>query len=570
VPVQAGGIRRKEHFIFRVRKVRESCIWFQEILQREERKGGSGMEKSTLDEKIAEISKTILSYCMARTSSQYDAEDLAQDMLLEIYRSSANIRDERAFYGFLWSVAGNVYRQWCRRKRRAEECELPEELPDFSADPAADLETDSDIWLLRRELALLAEKYRQAAVLYYLEDRSCAQIARTISVSESMVKYLLFKSRQIVKEGMNMERKLGEQSYNPRRLRLGFWGGVNRYGGLCDSLISQNILYACYNDRLTAEQISLEIGVALPYMEGNLEELLEYGLLHKAGNYYSTDIVIFTKEFEREADRKTEASGREIADKVRAVLEEKEAAVRAVGFYGADMDENTYRWQMACILLDQAVLENIEPEYPVNKFGEKCFVWGYESYERNEEADGFGLNNCTVQNDRGDRILFKDFAVNGEMLHKLFFRRRDFANVLLDTADGRTDGFGGTDRAILADLVERGIVKKDGEMWRLNMPVFTDGQQAELNGILKDAAEEVTAMTRKMMEQTAEILRNHMPSRLKKTAGNMAYLRMFGDSISKPVELLYREKFLRPIKPGDMLPTTFVVLNRQAAPSQHS
>lgn len=55
------------------------------------------MEKHELDEKITEVSKSILSYCMARTSNQQDAQDLAQDIVLEIIRSSQNIRDDRAF-----------------------------------------------------------------------------------------------------------------------------------------------------------------------------------------------------------------------------------------------------------------------------------------------------------------------------------------------------------------------------------------------------------------------------------------------------------------------------------------
>ena len=62
---------------------------------------------------------------------------------------------------------------------------------------------------------------------------------------------------------------------------------------LCDSKISQNILFACYNDNLTAEQISLEIGVSLPYMEDKLNELCDYEVLKKDGNkYYTTGTVV--------------------------------------------------------------------------------------------------------------------------------------------------------------------------------------------------------------------------------------------------------------------------------------
>ena len=220
------------------------------------------MDKQELDAKVEEIAKALLSYCSARTSNHFEAEDLAQDIILEIYKSSSNIRNVDAVYGFMWAVAGNVYKQWCKNKVRSKECEMTDDLPDV-AEPLA--EDDSMLYLLRRELTLLSEKYRKAVVLYYTENKSCSEISGRLGVSESMVKYLLFKSRQILKEGMIMERNYGQQSYNPKGLSLLFWGnGANRYYHLCDSKISQNILFACYNDKLSAEQISLAIGVSLP------------------------------------------------------------------------------------------------------------------------------------------------------------------------------------------------------------------------------------------------------------------------------------------------------------------
>ena len=72
------------------------------------------MDKYELDTKIADIAKSLLSYCMARTSNHFEAEDLAQDIILEIYKSADNIRNADAFYGFMWAVAGNVYKQWCK------------------------------------------------------------------------------------------------------------------------------------------------------------------------------------------------------------------------------------------------------------------------------------------------------------------------------------------------------------------------------------------------------------------------------------------------------------------------
>ena len=87
------------------------------------------MEKQELDLKITEEARVIRSYCMARTSSPMEAEDLMQDIIVEIYKSAANIRNAEAFYGFMWAVAGNVYRQWCKTRAKRHFCELPDDLP---------------------------------------------------------------------------------------------------------------------------------------------------------------------------------------------------------------------------------------------------------------------------------------------------------------------------------------------------------------------------------------------------------------------------------------------------------
>lgn len=171
------------------------------------------MNETQRIEKITEVSKTIFSYCMAKTKTRADAEDLSQDILCELIKSLNSIRDDRAFYSFMWAVAGNVYKQWCRKKAKSSTVEL---IDDISEEIDYEFGFESDIYILRRELTLLSEKYRRATILYYIDGKSCSEIASVLDISESMVKYLLFKSRKILKEGMNMDRKLGALSYNPK------------------------------------------------------------------------------------------------------------------------------------------------------------------------------------------------------------------------------------------------------------------------------------------------------------------------------------------------------------------
>lgn len=521
------------------------------------------MEKYELDLKIADAAKSILSYCTVRTSTQADAEDLAQDIIVELYKSIENLKSDAAFYGFMWSIAGNVYKQWCRHRQKARksECELTENVIAETAE--FEEEDNSDIYLLRRELTLLSEKYRRAAVLYYIDEKSCSKISEILSISESMVKYLLFKSRQIIKEGMTMERNYGTQSYNPKELSILFWGnGTNRYWNLGESRISQNILFACYNDRLSAEEISLQIGVSLPYMEDKLKELCEYEILKKEGNKYYTNIPIFTDDFSKEVSAKTAKLKKNIADKLTKAVEEHENEIREIGFEGSDMSRNSFAWQIICIILYYAVADNFTEKmnFTKDKFGSDCFVWGEENSEHSllhEKSDYF-FGIADRENSRGDKVQFMDFPINGDMVHHIF--SKSVGNVFLDIARGNGEKLSENDKAVAAELIKKGYVVKDENGMRVNAPVLTSEQAEKVMSILKGVINEVADEAGKLTGVVAGILKNQIPTHLKKIAKDMAYLRLFEDAIAAPVAKLVEDRFLIPYSGTSLLPTTYVVL----------
>lgn len=311
------------------------------------------MNGNALHNRIAEASKTLFSYCMARTPNRWEAEDLCQDILCELVKSSARLRDERAFYAFMWSLAGNVYKQWCRKRAGARTCPLPEDVAEI---PAADDESDEALYLLRRELSLLSEKYRRATVLYYLERKSCAEIACSLGVSESMVKYLLFKSRKKLKEGFEMERKLGMLSYAPKSLVPLYNGeGPNRFWDFMQSRLKQNIVSACYNDALTDEQISLETGVPLAYLDEEIAALVERRILVREGRRCKANVILLTSDCAAEIARGAVETQEKIADAMGDFLETRLQAFREIGFAGADFSDGSLRWQLLTFLL-RAVL----------------------------------------------------------------------------------------------------------------------------------------------------------------------------------------------------------------------
>lgn len=515
------------------------------------------------NDRIADMSRAVYAWSAARTLSAADAEDLSQEVLLEMLRAAPNLKDERAFYGFMWSVAHRVYWGWLRKKRmQPAALEEAEASPD-PADPFAALEASDELRLLRRELTLLTSQCRRAAVLYYVKGMKVAEIAGAMDVSASMVKYLLFKARNTIREGMEMERSYGEQSYHPRRLDLRYWGmGPNHYYGMAGTLLRQNILFACYNDALTAEQIALAVGMSLPYMEDDLAQLHEVNLLKRDGaGKYRTNIVIFTEDFAREAAQLIAPDCRRIADAVKRCIGEQESAIRALGFTGCGMNSAAFAWQMTAILLHRAVISiagrRAAPALPKDKWGVPCVCWGVEQ-PVTEQPDPFAFGASHTENAQGDWAQFMDFPINGDMVHHYLYNQAA-SNVFLGIAKGNAGSFSENDEAIAAELVRRGYVRREDGVLRVSCPVFTDGQYQALLQLIDPAACEIAEIALMIREKETVLLREHVPEHLQASAADMVYFRLFEDGVSAPTALLHAERFLPEAKASDLLPTTYVV-----------
>nr|MBQ4318373.1 RNA polymerase sigma factor [Clostridia bacterium] len=128
--------------------------------------------------------------------------------------------------------------------------------------------------LLRRELAFISSDYRTIVVAYYIENRRTADIAASLGLPKGTVESKLFRARQKLKEGMNMAREFGKRSYNPDNVT--FTNNCNAFGKngqpwtILNHLLYQNIFLQAYNNPSTAEELALELGIALPYMENEL------------------------------------------------------------------------------------------------------------------------------------------------------------------------------------------------------------------------------------------------------------------------------------------------------------
>ena len=530
------------------------------------------METDRIDQEIKEISRTVLSYCMARTANQYEAEDLAQEILLALTTSLPSLRNEDAFYGFMWGVAGNIYRQWCRKRAVRNDHMItadPEEIFSTIIDVSAveDQEEYQLLLRLRREMTLLSSKYRKATILYYMERKSCAEIAFSLGTSESMVKYLLFKSRKILKEGMCMERNYGEQSYHPKKLTMLFMGEKNTFSALVDkSTVRQNILWCCYHDKQKEEQIALQIGVGLPYIEDDIKALLEAGLLLQEGNYYRTNIIIETFEYPKALSEALVAITRQAADWLKEQIEPTLRAIREIGFYGADMPEISLRWLSVCYVLKKAFAltnEQLLISPPLTAMGTHAYVWGAEGGVKDIIKGGFNTSTMKGSNyDTDISLYFMDWLGDPPSSnHNDFFGNRQRIIVYGKMIRGILDRDNEVESMIAADLIRLGYAHHTKSGFASSMPVFTVDQYEAMDHLLSPTCQKLKHYFLQMRECVCRILAEYSPTHLKSSVEGIASISLWNNSVNAIAASLVSSRYLIPDwQPPYENATSFVVL----------
>ena len=142
-----------------------------------------------------------LAYRFARDRER--AEDMAQEAFLKIFQQLARFRGDSAFSTWMFAVALNVYRSSLRHRA------LPSVPLDAIAEMASQsrpqlaLEDSQREDLVRRAVAGLPPRYRDALTVFYFRDMDLAETARILNVPEGTAKALLHRGRKL------LHRKLG-------------------------------------------------------------------------------------------------------------------------------------------------------------------------------------------------------------------------------------------------------------------------------------------------------------------------------------------------------------------------
>ena len=126
------------------------------------------------------------------TKNHFDADDVTQNVLLQLYKTEKAFKSEAHLKNWLMRVTVNHCKNLFRAPWRKHE-----NLDDYANTLVFEEEASKDLF---RIVMGLDKKYRVTLLLHYYEGYSIREIAHIMDVSENTVSTRLARGRKILKE----------------------------------------------------------------------------------------------------------------------------------------------------------------------------------------------------------------------------------------------------------------------------------------------------------------------------------------------------------------------------------
>lgn len=278
------------------------------------------MIKENADKLIIEYSPKIYGFAVKKAFSLEESEELAAEMVKEVYLSLLEANEVFNVEGYVWRICEHTYAKYVNSTKKHQGISLDGmEIPYYDNYNLG--EKDEDLKKLRQEIGFLSEKRRQIIYSFYYEGKSIQKIATEEDLSEGTIKWHLNKARNDLKENFSMERKVGSLGISPIEAicfdhngQPGSRGGPEVY---LDDKINLNIVYSVYDSPKTKEGIAEEMGMTPVYLEDRIAFLAKNGfLVETSGKRYTTYVKFTPRERSLEQEEEILKSKIKVADSI--------------------------------------------------------------------------------------------------------------------------------------------------------------------------------------------------------------------------------------------------------------
>ena len=547
----------------------------------------------SITEKYAGI---LLRWAVKKTGNRQDGEDLAQEVLLQVFVFLSKGNEIRKMDNFIWKVAHHCWCNYLRKLKLVNEImPLDETIPaDINViDKLAEKDfLQSEISQMRRRIADLSKNRREAMILYYLEGLSVRKVAERLEITESAVKKHLFEARNRLKRELDEMKTETSYVYRPGRLKLGISGlpadepdtvKVN------DSLIRQNLLLLCAKTLRKIDELAELTGIPGSYLESELDWLTQREFLDLKARKYVTSIPIIGKRHKQEiGELYARGAGKELIEKVIVGLQEKESEIRDVGFYGADFSSDRLLWPVIMLFLSyfsrnsKTALRYKKPDgMEIRPDGGRYYVIGNDlsddqefdssGYSKPEEwRDFYGIvsDSCATEGEPDSYYwlgLYNFMAseyypdiINGDL-----YTRRAWHRLYCGLLEPgfNIDNLTGDEKEMLSHAVQKGFVSKENGKYKLQFLIFAGKQLKRLRDeVFQPLLDEITPEIEKLAGIISAMHAGNFPSIKKSNIDYLTYLDLWYFGIYTYIKAASGGLLYLPKTPEEGAPLTLVLV----------
>ncbi len=165
-------------------------------------------DESAFEELVRRHEKRVYRLLVRMMGSREEAEDVAQECFLSLYRHGKRFRSEARFSTFVYRVAANAAlnrrrtlgRSRARMEKLAVRQAAGDDLPQTPRDPEDSTLGHELTQHVRDALETLSPSLRLPVVLYDIEGLPYGEIASILGVAEGTVKSRIHRARQALRE----------------------------------------------------------------------------------------------------------------------------------------------------------------------------------------------------------------------------------------------------------------------------------------------------------------------------------------------------------------------------------
>jgi RNA polymerase sigma-70 factor (ECF subfamily) len=182
-----------------------------DALDRQDMARLAGGHDGALNDLMERHAAPVFHFLCRMLGSEDDANDLAQESFVRVYRSRNSFKPDAKFSTWLFTIAANLARNQMRWRARhpnisldaesaATEQSLRDTLPAPGDAPSVELEAHERAVAVRAAVARLPEEMRETLVLVEWEDKPVAEAAAILKVPARTVESRLYRARQLLRE----------------------------------------------------------------------------------------------------------------------------------------------------------------------------------------------------------------------------------------------------------------------------------------------------------------------------------------------------------------------------------